>query len=56
MQDKVALIAGGAGDIGAACARAYAHYGEMCIRDSSRKEYGGNKGIHPKSDKRGLGI
>ena len=31
MQDKVALIAGGAGDIGAACARAYAHYGARII-------------------------
>lgn len=26
------------------------------LRGHSRKEYGGNKGIHPKSDKRGLGI
>ena len=31
MQDKVALIAGGAGDIGAACARASAHYGARII-------------------------
>ena len=31
LQDKVALIAGGAGDIGAACARAYAHYGARII-------------------------
>lgn len=31
LQDKVALIAGGAGDIGAACAKAYAEYGARII-------------------------
>lgn len=31
LQDKVALIAGGAGDIGAACAEAFAEYGARII-------------------------